>query len=101
MLGCHWQLAASASLAEQHWRTSRQWHLSYQVCEFLPIMDDDLPATEDLMETYRDRPMDFADATLVHLARRENLTTVFTIDHDDFETFRIGGRRHFLIVPGR
>ena len=67
----------------------------------LPITDDDLPAIEGLMETYRDRPMDFADATLVHLARREDLTTVFTIDHDDFETLRIGGRRHFLIVPGR
>jgi hypothetical protein len=30
---------------------------------------------------YRDRPMDFADATLVHLAERESLITVFTIDH--------------------
>ena len=45
--------------------------------------------------------MDFADATLVHLARREALSTVFTIDHDDFETYRIEGRRRFRIVPGR
>jgi hypothetical protein len=29
--------------------------------------------------------MDFADATLVHLAERESLSTVFSIDHDDFE----------------
>ena len=67
----------------------------------LPITDDDLPPIEGLMGRYRDRPMDFADATLVHLARREDLTTVFTVDNDDFETFRVGGRRHFLIVPGR
>ena len=53
------------------------------------------------MRKYADRPMDFADATLVHLAHRESLTTVFTIDHDDFETYRIGGRRRFRIVPGR
>ena len=39
----------------------------------LPITDDDLPDIEALMERYRDRPMDFADATLVHLARREAL----------------------------
>lgn len=53
------------------------------------------------MERYRDRPMDFADATLVHLAERESLTIVFTIDHDDFETYRIHRRRRFDIVPSR
>lgn len=53
------------------------------------------------MHQYRDRPMDFADATLVHLARRESLSTIFTIDHDDFETYRIEGRRRFRIVPER
>ena len=67
----------------------------------LPITDEDLPALEHLMKRYRDRPMDFADATLVHLAKRESLTTVFTIDHDDFETYRIDGRRKFHIVPWR
>jgi len=53
------------------------------------------------MDRYRDRPMDFADATLVHLAKREQLDTVFTIDHDDFETYRIDGRRPFRIIPQR
>jgi predicted nucleic acid-binding protein len=67
----------------------------------LPIDYADLPALDELMRRYADRPMDFADATLVHLARRESLTTVFTIDHDDFETYRIDGRRRFRIVPGR
>jgi predicted nucleic acid-binding protein len=67
----------------------------------LPIGDADLPALQTLMRRYADRPMDFADATLVHLAHRESLTTVFTIDHADFETYRIGGRRRFRVVPGR
>jgi predicted nucleic acid-binding protein len=53
------------------------------------------------MARYADRPMDFADATLVHLAQRESLTTVFTVDHGDFETYRIGSRRRFRIVPPR
>jgi predicted nucleic acid-binding protein len=44
---------------------------------------------------------DFADATLVHLARRESLNTIFTVDHADFETYRIVGRRRFHIVPER
>ena len=67
----------------------------------LPISDEDLPDLEGLMSKYRDRPMDFADATLVHLAHRESLPTVFTIDHDDFETYRIGGRKRFRILPER
>ncbi len=53
------------------------------------------------MKRYDDRPMDFADATLVHLAKRESLTAIFTIDHDDFETYRIDGKRQFRIVPSR
>jgi uncharacterized protein len=67
----------------------------------LAIDDTDLPALDQLMRRYADRPMDFADATMVHLARRECLSTVFTVAHDDFETYRIDGRRRFRIVPGR
>ena len=65
------------------------------------IDDADLPALNALMARYRDRPMDFADATLVHLAEREALTSVFTVDHDDFETYRIGARGRFRIAPAR
>ena len=67
----------------------------------LPITDADLPALERLMNQYRDHPMDFADATLVHLAQRESLSTICTIDHNDFETYRIAGRRKFRVVPPR
>jgi hypothetical protein len=65
------------------------------------LSDGDLPDLEALMQRYHDRPMDLADATLVHLARRESLSTVFTVDHDDFETYRIVGRKRFHIVPRR
>jgi len=65
------------------------------------IADDDLPSIERLMLRYADRPMDFADATLVHLAERESLDTILTVDHDDFETYRIGGRKRFNIFPER
>jgi predicted nucleic acid-binding protein len=67
----------------------------------LPITDADVPDLERLMMRYADRPMDFADATLVHLAERESLSTIFTIDHDDFETYRIKSRGRFRIVPAR
>lgn len=66
-----------------------------------PISDRDLPDIEALMRKYHDRPMDYADATLVHLAGRVSLSTVFTIDYDDFETYRVGGRKRLRIVPSR
>jgi hypothetical protein len=64
-------------------------------------MDDDLPELDRLMSKYADRPMGFADATLVLLAQRLDITSVFTVDHDDFETYRIAGRRKFRVVPAR
>ena len=65
------------------------------------ITPDELPGIEALMNEYADHPMDFADATLVHLAARESLSLIFTVDHDDFETYRIGGKKRFTILPGR
>jgi len=66
-----------------------------------PIDDVDMPTLHSLMKKYHDRPMDFADATLVQLAQRESLQTILTIDFDDFETYRINGRKRFRIFPSR
>jgi hypothetical protein len=63
------------------------------------IEDSELPEIHSLMSRYWDRPMDFADATLVYIAKREALTTVFTVDHADFETYRIEARRRFRVLP--
>ncbi|MGA9353687.1 MAG: PIN domain-containing protein [Terriglobales bacterium] len=65
------------------------------------IEHDELAEVRNLMEEYADRPMDFADATLVHLASREATSLILTIDHDDFETYRIGRRKKFMILPRR
>jgi len=63
------------------------------------ILDSELPEIHALTSRYWDRPMDFADATLVYLAKRESLSTIFTVDHADFETYRIEGRRKFRVLP--
>jgi predicted nucleic acid-binding protein len=63
------------------------------------IQDSELRAIHALMSRYWDRPMDFADATLVYLARRESLSTIFTVDQDDFQTYRIEARRRFRVLP--
>jgi predicted nucleic acid-binding protein len=49
----------------------------------------------ELMELYADHPMDLADASLVTAAEVLGTRRVFTIDRDDFETYRVRrGHRH-------
>ena len=52
-----------------------------------------------LMEKYKDRPMDLADASLVCLAEQQGLADIFTLDRNDFLTYRLHGRRAFRIWP--
>jgi predicted nucleic acid-binding protein len=63
------------------------------------IDDAELRHMHALMSRYWDRPMDFADATLVHLAKRESLSVILTVDQSDFSTYRIEGKRQFRILP--
>lgn len=65
------------------------------------IANEELPEIEALMQDYADCPMDFADATLVHLAARERLSTILTVDQNDFENYRLPGRKKFIIFPPR
>jgi len=81
---------------EGAWRFLRSGALA-----LAPIGNSELPEIHALMSRYWDRPMDFADATLVHLAKREGIFTVFTVDYADFETYRIDGRRRFRVLPVR
>jgi uncharacterized protein len=62
------------------------------------IENPELPNIRALMSRYWDRPMDFADATLVYLAKRESLSVILTVDHADFATYRIEGKRQFRVL---
>jgi len=55
----------------------------------------------ELMNKYQDLPMDFADASLVVVAERENISTVFTLDHKDFEVYRTKHRKGFKLLPSK
>jgi predicted nucleic acid-binding protein len=51
-----------------------------------------------LMDLYADHPMDLADASLVAAAEALGTRRVFTIDRNDFETYRVRrGHRHFPV----
>lgn len=102
-------LTTEAILTETFHLTGKNPHKIEKIWAFVrsgaltvhPIQDSDLPQLHALMALYADCPMDFADATLVHLAARERISLILTIDHDDFETYRLPGRKRFTILPTR
>lgn len=61
-------------------------------------LDDGLRMRE-LMQKYRDLPMDLADAALVRVAEREGVRRVFTLDRRDFSLYRPARIGRFSVVP--
>jgi predicted nucleic acid-binding protein len=49
---------------------------------------NDMPRIVELIRKYADRPMDFADATLVTAAERTGIHEIISID-SDFDIYRL------------
>lgn len=57
---------------------------------------DSLDRAFELMDDYADRPMDLADASLVVAAEVLGTRRIFTLDRNDFDTYRVKrGHRHY------
>jgi predicted nucleic acid-binding protein len=65
----------------------------------LPLEARDFARMRELMNRYKDLPMDLADAALVRVAERERIDRVFTLDRRDFSLYRPEGVRNFQILP--
>ena len=61
------------------------------------IQESDYIRLFHLMDKYRDRPMDLADATLVLTAEKTGYRQILTLD-SDFLFYRIGDRDTFDII---
>lgn len=57
-----------------------------------------LERVAELMDQYRDRPMDFADASLVALAEARQLSRIFSLD-GDFRIYRTVDGRALEVLP--
>lgn len=58
----------------------------------------DLPGLSKLVRKYADRPMDLADASLVWLANKTDITDIITLDRADFSVYRTSKRKTFRNV---
>ena len=65
----------------------------------LPLEGDALAAIARIMGRYEDAGLQLADAALIHLAERENIRTVFTLDRRDFSLVRLTRNRTLRLIP--
>ncbi|WP_027269061.1 type II toxin-antitoxin system VapC family toxin [Leptolyngbya sp. PCC 6406] len=61
------------------------------------IQENDYDRLLNLMEKYRDRPMNLADSTLVLTAEKTGYRQILTLD-SDFLFYRIGNRNTFDVI---
>jgi len=65
----------------------------------LALIDDDIARAALLLEQYADSQLDFADAAIMALAERYNITRVATFDRRDFSIIRPQHTAFFELLP--
>jgi predicted nucleic acid-binding protein len=69
--------------------------------EILALTTEDAKPIAAVMKKYRNIRIRLADAALVHLAARDGVDTVFTLDRRDFSVYRLPRGKPFQILPAR
>jgi predicted nucleic acid-binding protein len=67
--------------------------------EILSLNDSQQDRCRQLMQKYKDLPMDLADGTLVVLAESQKIRKIFTLDHKDFKIYKPSRARDFSLLP--
>jgi hypothetical protein len=65
----------------------------------LPLSGVDVPAISQILSAYEDQALDFVDACLLHLANRDGLDTVCTLDRRHFSVLRTLHGSHLNMIP--
>ncbi len=94
-------------VAEAAWLLRTRPHSLYQLFDgfhngvfcLLSLDAEDLPAIAALLRRYEDARLQLADAALAHLAEREKIRTVFTLDRRDFSIIRLKRNRTLKLIP--
>jgi len=65
----------------------------------LPLRSPDVVGINAILEQYEDQSFQLADAALMYLAQRENVSTIFTLDRKDFSVYRPASGKSLTILP--
>lgn len=88
-------------LLSSSWQAQKAlWEiLETGVVRLLHLGEIDVPGMKNLMEKYQDLPMDMADAAVVHVADRESIRRILTLDRRDFSVYRLPRKGTFTVLP--
>lgn len=67
--------------------------------ELVHLSEADLSGIAAILTKYKGLGIQLADASLVHLANREGIETIFTLDRRDFGVLRLPRGRKFQVIP--
>jgi uncharacterized protein len=70
-----------------------------QPFELVPMSKTDLPAIAAILAKYKGLGIQLADASLVHLANREGIDLIFTLDRRDFGVLRLAHGKKLRLIP--
>jgi hypothetical protein len=67
--------------------------------ELVPMGETDLPGIAAILAKYEALRIQIADASLLHLANREGIETMFTLDRRDFGVLRLAHGKKLRLIP--
>jgi len=67
--------------------------------ELMALGETDLPGITAILGKYEALRIQLADASLVHLANREGIETMFTLDRRDFGVLRLAHGKKLRLIP--
>ena len=94
-------------IAEAAWllRRNRKAHdgmlawIESGAIELMDLRGSDMRRVREILRQYQSLNPQFADACLVHLADREGIDTIFTLDRRDFSVYRTKRGKAFRLLP--
>jgi uncharacterized protein len=67
--------------------------------ELVALGETDLPGIAGILVKYAGLGIQLADASLAHLANREGIETMFTLDRRDFGVLRLAHGKKLRLIP--
>ena len=67
--------------------------------ELVPLDGTDLPGIAAVLAKYNTLRIQVADASLLHLANREGIEVMFTLDRRDFGVLRLARGKRLRLIP--
>lgn len=101
LLTCWPVIAEAAWLLRAYPRAIRKLLASFhgRPFELVPLGETDLPGIAAVLAKFEGLGIQLADASLAHLANREGIEVMFTLDRRDFGVLRLARGKKLSLIP--